>query len=58
MNMVTAPTPMKTEAPTLSELEEVSGDGKRGVECSPGRLTLLKRTTVSPEQSLPVWARS
>ena len=36
MNMVTAPTPMKTEAPTLSELEEVSGDGKRGVLCSPG----------------------
>lgn len=41
MNMVTAPTPMKTQAPTLSELEEVSGDGKNGIQFGPAISPLL-----------------
>ena len=32
MNMVTAPTPMKTQAPTLRELEEVSGVERRAFD--------------------------
>lgn len=48
MNMVTAPTPMKTQAPTLSELEEVSGDGKMGVQFGPA---------VSPSLSTPSGVR-
>lgn len=35
MNMVTAPTPMKTQAPTLSELEEVSGMERRTFSWAP-----------------------